>query len=105
MSRSRRSISTFITGLAYTVVTVGVVFLAVLLLLRWLGAESFGACRALTYWYGQFKLLELGLGAALLPLLARAVGRGDARNVRQVVGAGIRAYLVTTVGFLTAGLV
>jgi O-antigen/teichoic acid export membrane protein len=105
MSRSRRSIKTFVGGLAYTLATVTVGFLSVPFLLRWLGTESFGACRALTDWYGQFKLLELGLGASLLPMLAKGVGRTDARNVQQVMGAGIRAYLGTTVGFVIAGLV
>ena len=93
MSRSRRSILTFGGGVVYTGVTVTIGFLTVPYLLHWLGTESFGACRALTDWYSQFKLLELGLGASLLPRLAKATGREDAQEVHQVLGAGIRAYL------------
>ena len=91
--------------MVYTGVTVTIGFLTVPYLLHWLGTESFGACRALTDWYSQFKLLELGVGASLLPMLAKATGREDAQEVHQVLGAGIRAYLGTTCGFLIAGLI
>jgi O-antigen/teichoic acid export membrane protein len=104
MSRSRRSIFTFLSGITYTAVTVVVGFLSVPFLLGWLGSESFGACRALTDWYGQFKLLELGVGSALLPMLSRAVGRRDVGRTRQILRAGLRAYVVITLGFLATAL-
>src|SRR5438309_8326228 len=105
MNRSRRSLLCFTSSLIYTAITITVALGSVPFLLRWLGTESFGACRALTDWYSQFKLLELGLGASLLPMLAKATGREDAQEVHQVLGAGIRAYLGTTCGFLIAGLI
>lgn len=105
MNRTRRSLLSFFSSLLYTVVTLAVALATTPLLLCWLGNEVFGACRVLTDWYGQFRLLELGLGASLLPMLATGLGRADSKRVSEIVGAGIRAYIVTTLGFLAAGVI
>jgi len=74
------------------------------LLLNWLGEERFGALRVITEWYGYLLLLELGIGGALSPLLAKAVAQADTQSVRRTLAAGIRAYLPISLGILVIGL-
>src|SRR4051812_5638077 len=74
------------------------------LLLRWLGEERFGAFRVSLDWIGYLGLLELGLGAALPPLLARSLGQGNSDGIRNTLAAGLRAYFRITLLMLVAGL-
>ena len=89
----------------FTVVTVIVGLFATPPLLRWLGDERFGAFRVTTDWYGYLSLFELGLSGALLPMLAKAVGRQDLELVRRTLAAGVRAYLRVGLVMLAGGLV
>jgi O-antigen/teichoic acid export membrane protein len=101
--RTRRSILTYGAGIVFTAVTMLTALVTTPMLLHWLGADRFGACRMITGWYGYLTLLDLGLGAALSPLLARALGQGDARVLRGTLGAGIKTYLKLTLLALFVG--
>src|SRR5262245_58190790 len=102
MTRTRRSIYTYFSGIGYQAITLLVAIVTTPLLLRWLGEERYGAFRVILDWLGYLALLELGLGGALCPLLAKAVGSGDSVTIRQTLAAGIRAYLWVSVLALVA---
>jgi O-antigen/teichoic acid export membrane protein len=104
MTRTHRSFWSYFTSTAFSVVTVLVALVATPLLLRWLGEERFGAFRAASDWAGYLGLLELGLGNALLPLLARALGRSDEDGLRATLAAGIRAYAWLALAMLAGGV-
>jgi O-antigen/teichoic acid export membrane protein len=103
--RTKRSVLGVATGVGFTLVTFLTSIFATPILLRWLGAERLGAFRALTDWYGYMTLLELGLSGALLPLLARALGRRDETELNYVIGAGLRAYLWIALLMVISGVV
>ncbi len=103
--RTRRSALTFATGVLGTAATLAIAFVTTPLLLRWLGDERYGAFRATADWFGYLTLLELGLGGALAPLLAMAVGRQDTSAVRRTMAEGIRAYTLVAAAAATAGFV
>ena len=102
--RTRRSILNYATTIAFTVIVMATSLVATPLLLRWLGQERFGAYRMIYDSYGYLTLLDLGLGGALAPLLARAIGRGDRRGLRNVMAAGMRLYLGVALAALVVGL-
>ena len=110
MSRTRHSTINYLTNVTFTVVTLALALVATPFMLRWLGAEALGAYRAAADWVGYLAVLELGLGGAMLPLVARALsqpdGDGGAR-LRAVMTGGFRAYRWVTVPMLcgAAGLV
>jgi O-antigen/teichoic acid export membrane protein len=91
--RTRRSILTYGSGVVFTVVTTLAALATAPMLLGWLGTPRVGAFRMIYDGYGYLTLLDFGLGAALSPLLARALGKGDAAALQSTLGAGIRAYL------------
>ncbi|MBI4541911.1 MAG: polysaccharide biosynthesis C-terminal domain-containing protein [Gemmatimonadetes bacterium] len=101
--RTRRSALNFGTGVLLSAVSVALAFVATPLILRWLGTERFGALRAAGDWLGHLSILELGLGGALAPLLALAVGRGELPAVRHTMAEGIRAYALVSGATLVAG--
>lgn len=103
--RARRTAYTFGTAMVFSAVTMVVGLIAVPLLLHWLGEERYGAYRATADWYGYLPLFELGLGGALLPLLARAAGRGDDTTLRATIASSVRAYLRVTLFMLAGGIV
>jgi O-antigen/teichoic acid export membrane protein len=105
MSRTRSSILNYTTMLLFTATTLAMAMFSVPLLLRWLGEERYGAVRAMTDWYGYLALCELGLSGGLLPLLSRAVGKGDGDATQIVLLTGIKTYLYVTVAMLVSGLV
>lgn len=80
-----------------TAATIVVAFVATPLLVSWLGVARYGAARALADWFGLLTLCELGLAGTLPPLLALALGRGDAAAVRRTLGAGVRAFSLVAV--------
>lgn len=104
MTRTRRAAFTYSSGLLFTAVTMVVGLIAVPLLLRWLGEERYGAFRATADWFGYLSLLELGIGGALLPLLARAAGQRDESTLVETLAAGIHAYSRVTAFMLLGGL-
>jgi O-antigen/teichoic acid export membrane protein len=68
-------------------------FVTTSLLLRWLGAELFGAYRAASDWAGYLGLLDLGIPIALQSLLARAYSKNDEPATAAILAAGMRAYV------------
>lgn len=103
MDRTRKATWGFLSGLAFAGMTMIVGLVATPLLLRWLGAESFGAFRAASDWTGQLSIFELGLNWALIPLFAGALGQGDVPTVRAILRAGVRVYLGAALLMLAAG--
>ena len=87
-----------------TAVSLVIAFITTPLLVRWLGAERFGAVRTLADWFGHLSLLEIGLGGAIPPLIALSLGRGDAAAARRIVGAAIRAFVLVGAAVLAGGL-
>ena len=90
--------------LLFTVVTMAVALVASPWLEAWLGPERFGTFRVVLDGFGYLTLLELGLGGALSPLLARAIGRGDEHALRATVAVGARSYAVVSVLTVAVGL-
>jgi O-antigen/teichoic acid export membrane protein len=103
MERTRKATWGFLSGLAFTVITVIVGLGATPLLFRWLGAERFGAFRAANDWIGHLMIFDVGLSWALVPLFTRALGRGDARAVRAILRGGMRVYLEVALVMLATG--
>ncbi len=103
--RTRRSALTFGSGLLMTAVTIAVAFVSTPLLLRWLGAERFGAVRALSDWLGHLTLLELGLAGAIGPVLAHALAQADRTQLARAFSAGVRAFTLVAALALVAGAV
>jgi O-antigen/teichoic acid export membrane protein len=103
--RVRRSLLNFATTALLMGVNMAVAILATPLLLDWLGESAYGGYRVVNDAYGYLTLLELGLGGAIAPLLARAIGRGDERALRETVAAGSRAYFWVLLATLAVGLV
>jgi O-antigen/teichoic acid export membrane protein len=102
--RVRRSLLNFATTGLFMTVTMVVSLKATPYLTRWLGNDRYGGYTVVSQAYGYLTLLELGLGGALGPLLARAVGRGDERSLDEAIAAGARAYVRVALLTLAAGL-
>lgn len=102
--RTRQSILNFASGILFTAVTTLTALLTVPLLADWLGVMRSGAFRVMIECLGYLTLLDLGLGGALSPLLARAAGRGDDRSLRDTLVAGMRSYLKLTLVIIGVGL-
>jgi O-antigen/teichoic acid export membrane protein len=105
MNRTRKASWGFLSGLAFAGMTVIVGLAATPLLLSWLGPERFGAFRATSDWTGHLTIFELGLSGALIPLFARALGKGNRFAVQAILRAGIRIYLGVALLMLVAGAV
>ena len=103
--RARRSLLNFATSNLFLVVSMAVGLKATPWLVAWLGKERYGGFRVLGDTYGYLTLLELGLGGALAPMLAKAVGDRDEAALRRTVAAGVRAYLRVAAATLALGLV
>ena len=104
MSRVRFASRNYLSSMLFAALTLGAGFVATPWLLRWLGAERFGAYRVTLDWYGYLSFVELGLGGALLPLLARALGRDQQDTVKDLLAASVRAYMGIAAAMLAAGL-
>lgn len=105
MSRTYRATASYLSGSLYTAVTLIIAFISTPLLIKWLGNERFGAFRVLTEWFGYLGIVELGIGGALLPLLAKAVGSGDESSVRRTMTTAFRAYLGICAATIISGIV
>ena len=88
----------------FTAVTTTIALFATPLLVNWLGEKPFGAFRVVNDGYGYLTLLELGLGGAVGPLLARAVAQDDEAALRETVAAGAWAYGKVSLATLAVGL-
>ncbi|HEY9813706.1 MAG TPA: lipopolysaccharide biosynthesis protein, partial [Candidatus Sericytochromatia bacterium] len=102
--RTSRAVGNFITGLLFQVMTLGIGLVSTPLLLHWLGDERYGAFRAASDWVSYVNLLDLGIGGALLALLAKAVGQGDHKQIRLTLAMGLRAYVQVGLGMFLAAV-
>jgi O-antigen/teichoic acid export membrane protein len=102
--RTKQSLLSLAAQEALTGVAVLVGFVATPLLLRWLGDLRFGAYEAASDWFGYAALLEFGITGALYPLLAGSVAKGDRSMTYKTLVAGVRAYAVSALLMVCAGL-
>ena len=101
-SRTRYAAWNYISMLVFAAVTMLTGLLATPFLVHWLGNERYGATWVVVQAAGYLTLLDLGLGGALAPLLARAMGRRDEKALRATFVSGLRMYLM--VATITVGL-
>lgn len=102
--RTSNAALNFATSLGFTAATLLGGIVASKLIERWIGPDRFGDYRALVEWFGYLTLLELGLGGAIAPLLARGLSDGDRAGLRAVLAAGTRAYVVVMALAIAVGL-
>lgn len=102
--RVRRSVLNFGTSALFLVVTMIVALKASPSLVAWLGPKRYGGARVVFDGQGYLTLLELGLGGAVGPLLARAAGQGDLAAVHATVAAGTRSYARASMWTVALGL-
>jgi O-antigen/teichoic acid export membrane protein len=102
--RTRNAILNFATLIAFTAVTIAVGLFASPWLEHWLNKDRFGAYRVVVDCQGYLTLLELGLGGAVAPLLARAFAKGDEHALRQTMAAATQAYLRVSVASVVVGV-
>jgi O-antigen/teichoic acid export membrane protein len=102
--RVRRSLWNFASSAVFLVVTMLVALEATPWLVAWLGEKRYGGYRVVADGLGYLTLLELGLGGAVGPLLARALGRGDEAALRRTVAEGTRAYMRVSLITLAVGV-
>ncbi|MCM2277969.1 MAG: hypothetical protein NDJ89_07810 [Oligoflexia bacterium] len=103
--RTKRTLRNYLTSVLYTGLTLVIGLVVTPILIRELGEVRYGAFRALLDWFGYLHLLELGLGGALLALLAREWGKGDRSGLVRILGTGIRAYGWVALGMLAFGAI
>lgn len=92
------------TSVLFLVCTTAVALISTPLLIGWLGQVRYGAVRMLIEYAGYLSLLELGLGGAVAPMLAQALGRDDEKGTSQVLAAASRTYLRVAVATVLVGL-
>ena len=102
--RSRNAVLNILTLVTFTVVTTSVALFTSPLLERWLNPARFGAARLLIDCQGYLTLLELGLGGALSPLLARAFARGDRDALKRSMAVASQAYLGISLATVVVGV-
>jgi O-antigen/teichoic acid export membrane protein len=114
-SRVRSAGLNWVSSLVLIATTVVTGLLVAPTVTRSLGPERVGAVRMLAEYAGYLTLLDLGVGMALGPLLARAVGRrgqghdtidgNQGPDLSSVMGAGVRAYLTLSLVSVAVGAV
>jgi len=104
-TRTKRAAWSYGSNVLFALVTMGVGLVTTPLLIRLLGTTRFGAVRAATDVAGYTGLLELGLGGAVLAMLAQAIGRGDVVRVNAVLKAALRSYRVVATLMVLVGAV
>lgn len=102
--RSARFLLNFFSRAFGTSLTLVVGLIATPLILHWLGDERFGAFQVASDWLGYVSLLEFGLGAALMPLLAIAVGHRNLQSILGLMVTAIRSYAKVTIAMVMATL-
>jgi O-antigen/teichoic acid export membrane protein len=103
VTRTQKSVWSFVTGVGSLILTVIIGFVSTPWILAWLGHERFGAWRVLLDCFAYLALFDLGLGGAVIGLLAPAVGSADSGLTRRVVAAALSIYVRITVVMLAAG--
>ena len=90
MSRASPSLGrATLTSAAVDVVLAVTALVTTPLLVRSLGTERYGVLGLVTVLASQLSMLQLGVGPALVRLVAEARGRGDAAAVRGTLRAGV----------------
>ncbi len=102
--RTKRSIVTFGSIIAFQLLTMSIGIVCTPLLLQWLGDDRYGAFRAASDLTNYLNLLELGLSGSLMSLLAHAVGVGDNHYIYLTLVTGIKAYFKITLWIILAGI-
>jgi O-antigen/teichoic acid export membrane protein len=95
--RTARAILNFIAQEFFTATTMLVGLFATPLLIRWLGAECFGAFETCIDWCGYIALPFSGIAVALAPMLAASLARNERQRMASVLAAGVRAYCTVAV--------
>ena len=92
MSRSRFAIWNYLSGMLFTAVTI--LGLAVTRsLVTWLGEDRYGAARSVADCLGFLTIFEVGFGATLGPLFARAIEDRREGALEAIVSCGLRVFL------------
>jgi len=104
VTRTKRSAWTLAAGATFSVASALTAVIASPYLLRWLGADQFGAYRTLIDWFAVIAFLDFGVGGALMAALAQRIGRGDGQATSRVLAAGVRAYVRVAAIQVAAGL-
>lgn len=104
MTRSRLAAWNLGTLVLFTAATAALGLATARPLVRLLGEERYGAARMVLEAQGYLSLLELGIGGALGPLLARGVGAGDDIGAARTLAAGLRSSLRAGAAMLALGL-
>lgn len=104
MSRSRAAMLNWFASILFTVVTMLVGFMATPLIYRPLGKERYGVVLTLMQISAYLTLIAQGLGVALMPLLAKSIGKRDVAGTRRVLAAGLRGYGMSVGAILIIGL-
>jgi len=89
--RTARAILNFIAQEFFTATTLLVGLFATPLLIRWLGANRFGAFETCLDWCGYVGLPSIGIAAALTPMFADALPTNDRPRIAATLAAGVRA--------------
>jgi O-antigen/teichoic acid export membrane protein len=103
VSRTQRSAWSFASGVGALILSVLVGFVATPWILKWLGAERYGAWRVMIDCFAYLALFDLGLGGATMGLLAPAIGSGDSLLARRIVTSALAVYGKVTIAMLAAG--
>ena len=74
-------------------------------MLGWLGTRELAAGTLAFQTFFIFLIFGLGFGAAMVPLIANALGREDPRSVRRAARMGMWALMVLALAFMVAALV
>lgn len=75
------------------------------LLVRALGTERYGVLGLVTVLASQLSMLQLGVGPALVRIVAEARGRGDAAAVRGTLRAGVLLAVASAIAVAALALV
>ena len=78
-------------------------FFATPWILRWLGAERFGAFRVLMEGFGYISLLEFAIIGAVTARLGPKLATGDEEGVFTILGAGFRVCIRIAAAMLAIG--
>jgi O-antigen/teichoic acid export membrane protein len=90
--RVKRAALSYVSGVAYTAITLLVGFVVTPLLLKFLGQERLGAFRTMGEWAGYLSLADIGLGGAISVVLVRSWSNGDRDGAADAVRFGLRLY-------------
>jgi len=93
VTRTKRSAWTLAAGATFSVASALTAVIASPYLLRWLGADQFGAYRTLIDWFAVIAFLDFGVGGALMAALAQRSGEHGAFSVGYNLAALERAAM------------